>query len=120
MWALGGAPVTAWAADGGDALLQAIERAIGVARCNDDAQCRVAPIGASPCGGPESFRAWSTRETDGRALERLIERYAVARRLEHERSGLRAACMLLPVPGVGCARSAPDEGRCALLTAGPT
>ena len=116
-----GLPALSPAADeSAEVVLQRIERAIGEARCADDAQCRVAPIGASPCGGPEGFRAWSTRDTDAATLEPLLRRHATLRQAEHERSGLRSTCLLLPTPTARCARSGASAGRCVLMPAGPT
>ena len=41
---------------------------IGDAACASDAECRTIGVGARACGGPQSYRAWSTRRTDAAAL----------------------------------------------------
>jgi hypothetical protein len=75
-------------------------------------------LGANPCGGPEQFLAWSTRATDGDALQKLAVRYAEERKKLHERAGMSGVCMLLPEPGVRCAKEGQDAvKRCVLLPA---
>lgn len=88
----------------------ALANLVGEARCDSDAQCRTLPIGASPCGGPEAYLAWSTVRTDAAALSAEAERYAVARREAHQRSGRVGICVFLDDPGTWCAPS----GRCEL------
>lgn len=88
----------------------ALAALVGEARCAGDAQCRTLPIGASPCGGPEAYLAWSTDGTNADALAAEAERYAAARRQAHERSGRVGTCVFLDDPGAFCAPS----GRCEL------
>lgn len=111
------APVTppANAATATDPSLVEIGRLIGVAACHTDDQCRIAEIGSRPCGGPESFRAWSKRDTNAQALQAQLDRYAQKRRSLHEKEGLQSTCQVLPRPVARCA-SATTGGpaRCVL------
>lgn len=96
------------------ASLAEIDRLIGPAHCAADGQCRVADIGMRACGGAESHRAWSTRDTDVKALERQLRDYAHQRRLKHEAEGLLSTCDILPTPGTRCEQAGTNAGRCVL------
>lgn len=91
-----------------------ILRLVGTASCRSDDQCRVLPLGSKPCGGPESYLAWSTEGTDARALESLAARYAQARRARNQRLGLVSDCAIVPEPAVRCVPAAGNAaaGRC--------
>ena len=93
-----------------------VDTMIGDAPCSNDAECRVVGVGAKACGGPESYRAWSTRTTDPKALMREAEIGAAARRAEIERLGMLSNCAITPVPPVRCAPpvSPGGAGRCVL------
>src|SRR5258708_6705879 len=48
----------------------------GLARtdgCSSADQCRTAPVGARPCGGPRDYIAYCARTTDSAALFRKLE-----------------------------------------------
>lgn len=94
--------------------LKQIDRLIGAARCREDSQCRVAGIGARACGGPETYRAWSTMHTDARALDTWLQVYAQERQRWHEKVGLMSTCEVVPAPGARCARERGAVGRCVL------
>lgn len=89
-----------------------IAAAIGDAACSRDDQCRTLPVGHKPCGGPQSWMAWSTARSDGAALAALAERDAAAQRAEQERLGMRSTCSVVPDPGAACVAQ-----RCTLRTA---
>ena len=97
-----------------------VDALIGAAPCNSDAECRVVGVGAKACGGPEGYRAWSTRTTDAKALMREVESGAAARRAEIERLGMLSNCAFTPAPAVRCtpAPSTGGPGRCVLDSAG--
>lgn len=102
-------------------LRQDIERVIGDAACRDDSQCRVLPLGAKPCGGPEAYLAYSTERTDVRQLKALASRYEEARSIRNQRLGLVSDCSVLPEPAVRCVPVAGQSagGRCqATVTRG--
>ncbi len=93
---------------------------IGSARCTQNSDCRSTGIGASPCGGPEQYLAWSTVATDADALQKLTARYATQRRKLHEQTGMATVCVLLPEPGVSCGGEGTGAtDRCVLIRAVP-
>lgn len=100
------------------AAVRRIEQAIGDARCTDDSQCRVAAIGEMPCGGGESYLAWSTLVTDPDRLEPMLRAYAAERRSWHDRIGLLSPCRIHPPPGSRCMSKSGSHGRCLLEPAG--
>ena len=89
--------------------LPAITAAIGLAACDTPAQCRSIGIGAKACGGPESYRAWSVKGVDERALRAAVAAHAAARQAENLRSDMRSTCALEPDPGATC-----QAARCVL------
>ena len=100
-----------------DAQVQAAEARIralvGGATCRSDADCRSAPIGVMPCGGPEAYLAWSVLNVDERALRRALDQYAAARKREIARTGESSVCVVVLDPGVMCLRSSDgSSGRC--------
>ena len=97
-----------------------IDALIGEARCEQQAQCRTIGVGAKPCGGPAAYRAWSTRDTDEKALRRVVEQQAQAQREADAKQGLRSNCAIVPDPGAICAARAGDGIKtCQLLRAAP-
>ena len=89
--------------------LPAITAAIGLAACDTPAQCRSIGIGAKACGGPESYRAWSVKDADERALRAAVAAHAAARTAENLRNDMRSTCALEPDPGASC-----QAARCVL------
>jgi hypothetical protein len=104
-----GAVVVATAPPAADVLLAKMRAEIGEAACDDDAQCRSLGVGSRPCGGPEAYLAWSTKEVarpptaDVKAqakagadragrLQALAVQHREARRQDHERSGVLSDC----------------------------
>lgn len=81
---------------------------IGDAACDSQAQCRTVGIGARPCGGPESWLAWSTKATDPRALQEAVQAHVQASKQENQRSGLASDCRVRPEPTAVCRPRAGD------------
>ena len=102
----------------GPALHAQVQRLIGRAACDSDAQCRTLPLGARACGGPETYVAWSVLGTDQAALQRAGERYGQWQAQQQARSGTMSICMVEIDPGAVCSRPAttaqPGTGRCVL------
>ena len=86
----------------GAASLADIEALIGDAACRTSQDCRVIGVGASACGGPEAYRAWSSWRTPAAQLERLVSENAAARRSQLDSQGMASVCTILPTPGVAC------------------
>jgi hypothetical protein len=101
-----------------------IQRLVGNASCRDDTQCRALAMGSKPCGGPESYMAWSTAVTsDARALDAAAQRYKEARQARNQRLGLVSDCSVIAEPTMRCVPTPGDAlgGRCqAVSRGGPT
>ena len=108
------------AAEAGAPALAQIDRLIGQARCTADEQCRVAGLGSRACGGPESFRAWSTQTTSATALDKQLQSYANERQRWSETAGLMSTCEMLPVPASRCEAASNQPGRCVLVSPATT
>ena len=111
-------PASTAAADDGAAALAQIDSMIGAARCTADDQCRVAGVGSHACGGPESYRAWSTAATLAPKLEQRLQAYAQQRQRWRDKVGLMSTCDLQPAPSARCDRVGTEPGRCVLVPAG--
>ena len=111
-------PASTPAADDGAAALGQIDSLIGAARCTADDQCRVAGVGSHSCGGPESYRAWSTAATPAPKLQQRLQAYAQQRQRWRDKVGLLSTCDLQPPPSARCDRVGTEPGRCVLVPAG--
>jgi hypothetical protein len=96
-----------------DALLIEIQTEVSDAACDQPQQCRSIAIGAKPCGGPDSYLAWSSKRTDEKKLRSLVEQHATVRKEENLRNNMQSDCAFVTKPGVIC-----KTGRCALLPRG--
>lgn len=83
-------------------LKSAIDMEIGQAKCNADSQCKALAIGANPCGGPESYQAYSTLDSNSQRLTEIAAQYALTRKTLHAKTGTMGACMVIPEPTVQC------------------
>jgi hypothetical protein len=95
-------------------LLAQIRGLIGTPACTDNAQCHTLPLGARPCGGPQSYVAWSSAHTDGAALRALGLRYQEQQRARDAAAGMVSDCRFIPDPGALC-----RAGTCQLNASGP-
>lgn len=84
-----------------------IDRIIGNAACEVTGQCRVIAVGSKPCGGPWSYRAYSTLKTDVSSLEVTVQRYTDLQKELNQRTGAISDCMFVTGPTVQCV-----SGRC--------
>jgi hypothetical protein len=91
-----------------DVLRQIREQAADLS-CDVSQQCHTLPLGAKPCGGPEGYLPWSSKNNDGAALRDLAARHTALRRAENARSGMLSTCSVTPDPGATC-----RAGRCVL------
>ena len=109
------APASAAAngATGGDTLAR-IRALAGGATCTESGQCRTLPVGAVPCGGPESYLPYSTAGTDEKALRALGEQYKAERQAANKAGGMMSICRHLPDPGAVCV-----SGSCQLGASAP-
>jgi hypothetical protein len=91
---------------------------IGDAACDTQSQCRTVGIGARPCGGPESWLAWSTKSTDARALQDAVQAQAQAAKDANQHSGLASDCRVRPEPSAVCRPRAGDGKKTCQLGQG--
>lgn len=90
-------PVTATAAP-----LVQIHALIGSAACTESSQCKTLAVGASGCGGPESYLAYSAAATAEAPLQEQARRHAQQRHAEVMRAGVVSTCAFLKDPGAQC------------------
>ena len=83
-------------------LKTSIAEEIGKANCSTDMQCKVLAIGSNPCGGPESYQAYSTANTDITKLLQLAIQYSNTRKALHEKTGTVGMCVVIPKPEARC------------------
>ena len=95
------------------AQLEAAARAIAKTDgCNASPQCRTAPVGARPCGGPRTYLAYCAATTDTVALVRKLGELKAAEITFNQRAGLTGSCdFLMPpdvaVQGASCRTTSP-------------
>ena len=73
--------------------------------CSHDNQCKVIPVGARPCGGPEAYMLYSTGQTDEKMLQYTAERYQQLKRKQNDKLGLVSTCQMLMAPMASCQQS---------------
>jgi|GEM_PF-3398131 len=83
-------------------LQSAIDEEIAQAACTEDTQCKALAMGANPCGGPESYLAYSTLNTNETRLRELAAQYKMIRRTLHSKTGTMGACIVIPEPTLRC------------------
>jgi hypothetical protein len=84
--------------------LQRLEReARSLARtdgCQSGGDCRAAPIGDRPCGGPRTYVVYCASTTDSVALYRKLDELARAEREYNQQQGLVSTCEFRMPPEV--------------------
>jgi hypothetical protein len=88
--------------DGQGDTLTRIRALAATPSCASDDQCHSLPLGARPCGGPESYLPWSSAKTRQAEIEALGERYKEERRAANKASGMMSTCQFLMDPGAVC------------------
>lgn len=102
------APAQATPADSA-ALMRQIQAELADNSCDSERQCHTIAIGSKACGGPEAYRAWSDRHSDGSRLRQLAAQHAAARRAEDKRDRMMSTCSYVSDPGATC-----QAGHCVL------
>jgi hypothetical protein len=93
--------------------MQQITAEVGTAACDNNSQCKTLAVGSKACGGPASYLAYSTKQSNGEKLTRLATADAAAQKAKEASSGMVSTCSLVMDPGAVC-----TAGRC--VTAGGT
>lgn len=75
---------------------------VGDAACEDSSQCRTIAVGAKPCGGPESYLAWSTLRTDEQRLNEAVQRHTALQQADNRANQRSSTCMMTTNPGAAC------------------
>jgi len=70
--------------------------------CTSDAQCRTVPVGAKPCGGPETYLPYSTAREQPAKVAQIAERYSREREAKFKSMGVAGDCMIVTDPGAVC------------------
>jgi hypothetical protein len=70
-------------------------------------QCRTAPVGSRPCGGPRAYVAYCAATTDSAALFAKLAELARAEEDYNRRSGMASTCEMRLPPAVSV-----SAGRC--------
>lgn len=83
-------------------LWKQIQSASADLRCDNSSQCHSMGVGAKACGGPENYLAWSSKNSDGEQLKRLVEQHAAARRADDQKQGMMSTCSVVSDPGASC------------------
>ncbi len=81
-----------------EAEARALARTTG---CSQAAQCRTAPVGDRPCGGPRDYLAYCATTTDTVALFRKLEELRRAEQEINRRSGAISTCEFRMPPETG-------------------
>lgn len=89
-------------AESATAGLDALKAAIGEPRCRTDAACWAVPVGARPCGGPETYWPASRETSDPKHVTRLAEAWAATQRERAQASGRMGVCTVTPMPAMRC------------------
>jgi hypothetical protein len=79
-----------------------IDGLIGAGRCMNLVQCRVAPLGSTPCGGPSEYLVYSWISTDKAALETRIAEYNFLQEDVQKKQAAAGACVVPPEPVAAC------------------
>jgi hypothetical protein len=81
------------------------------AGCTTSDQCRTAPVGDRPCGGPRTYIVYCARSTDSVALNRKLAELIAAERELNRKTGAMSTCEFRTPPPValvsGSCRAAP-------------
>lgn len=88
-----------------DQVMTQITQLIGNANCTDSTQCAALAIGAKPCGGPHSYRVYSTLNTDTQKLTQLSLQFKSLNKKYNKESGLMSDCMMVMPPPVACIKN---------------
>ncbi|KRB86962.1 hypothetical protein [Noviherbaspirillum sp. Root189] len=77
-----------------------MEQEVGDASAQSLEQCRVLPVGAKACGGPQTFVIYSTVDSDERKLQELARQYAEAEEKFNRVAHVMSTCSYVIPPEV--------------------
>src|SRR5262245_46506865 len=79
--------------------------------CSSSDQCRTAPVGARPCGGPRDYIVYCARTTDSAALFRKLDELRQAEMEFNRKTGAASTCEFRTPPVVGL-----EAGQCKSIS----
>jgi hypothetical protein len=91
--------------------LARIHGLVGTPSCTSDAQCHSMALGSKPCGGAESYLAWSSATTSETELRALADSYKAERQAANK--GRMSDCRALVDPGAVCRAGTCQPGEAA-------
>jgi hypothetical protein len=68
--------------------------------CGEEGQCRTAPVGSRPCGGPRTYIVYCAATTDTAALFAKLQELARAEEEYNRKQGLGSTCEFREPPNV--------------------
>lgn len=83
-------------------LRQEIVELIGVPRCANLVNCRIAELGSRPCGGPAEYLTFNTFSADQTAIETKVSEYNFAFDDWLAKRRTAGACVKLQRPVAAC------------------
>jgi hypothetical protein len=92
-----------------ETISKSIEDLVSIS-CNSADQCKAAPIGAKPCGGPTHYIIYSSG-TYEEQLSILIDEYTEANKKYNELSGIGSDCAVENPPTLDCV-----SGKCEVVS----
>lgn len=84
-----------------------MEQEAGDASAQRLEQCRVVPVGAKTCGGPQAFVIYSTAVSDERKLQELARQYTEAEEKYNRVAQVMSTCSYVIPPEIRL-----ENGRC--------
>jgi hypothetical protein len=68
--------------------------------CGEEGQCRTAPVGSRPCGGPRAYIVYCAATTDTAALFAKLQELARAEEEYNRKTGIASTCEFREPPNV--------------------
>jgi hypothetical protein len=68
--------------------------------CGEEGQCRTAPVGSRPCGGPRTYVVYCATSTDTMALFAKLRELARAEEEYNKKEGMASTCEFREPPNV--------------------
>lgn len=82
-----------------------INTLIGNAQCSNLVNCRIAGLGARPCGGAAEYIAFSWINTDRAGIDTKVAEYNIVYDDYLSKQPQAGACVVLPEPVANCVRN---------------
>lgn len=78
--------------------------------CASPNQCRTAPVGSRPCGGPRTYLVYCAATTDSAALFKKLDELKAAEIKFNQQAGMAGTCEFRMPPGVSVQGGSCREG----------